>query len=654
MAITKIFKITTTVYRSIKYAENDKYEVKEINDNREDDISRSISYAERDKIISNDKFSLNVYKTFNSYNICTSGNANKIFEKCKEDGLRRNKSKQKLTKDGEMIIAYHLFQSFETNEKMPAHVANEIGSKLVKEVFPNYPCVISTHTNTDNIHNHIIICAWDVNGRKWNDDLNSKRLIRRASDKLCEEYGLNVLYETQDMKVCKYKDKNGITRFFEPTDRKINLAKERQLDEIIGDVNDYRNTKSYADYVETKLKREDIIKNDIDKILPIVISYDDLLDRLKDIGYKINDKKKNGEWLKHITFTAPSHEKGVRDNKIGDGIFYLRENLTSYIDKLYQDRNINKQEFDDESLRKKSIEIEKEKIDKEDNLRLEDIKNLEKDYIEEYRYENLDVSKIDEEKRVAKDTDGSFYYEPRSSIEKIILLDIKKTDIEVRGLIDTSGLKRIIEEQNRAKKERKKGSLSKREEELIRQIRESFESLRTAENYKIRDYEHVNSIYRATYEKYMDSLNQLNQADQIISHFKTVLEVPKQAFELQEKVNASKNNIDYMFESYTDDVYTLEKMKNTMSQYKIEDEDGREKLKNKILDAEKRVAELKSRLFSYDDEIQELKQCIRVLDRISEESGNHIPINSNNEMKSEDQRDSTMISNRKRDSRNKA
>lgn len=51
-----------------------------------------------------------------------------------------------------------MIQSFEGN--VDPRIANEIGVKLAKEMFPTFPVVVSTHTNTENTHNHIMICAW--------------------------------------------------------------------------------------------------------------------------------------------------------------------------------------------------------------------------------------------------------------------------------------------------------------------------------------------------------------------------------------------------------------------------------------------------------------------------------------------------------------
>ena len=98
--------------------------------------------------------------------------------------------------------------------------ANEIGRKLVDRIIPDFPCQISTHTNTEHTHNHIIFSAWDMDGKKYNDNIKAKNLIRKVSDELCNEYGLHVLEDTKEMKLIKYKDADGNLHYYEPTDRK--------------------------------------------------------------------------------------------------------------------------------------------------------------------------------------------------------------------------------------------------------------------------------------------------------------------------------------------------------------------------------------------------------------------------------------------------
>lgn len=188
-----------------------------------------------------------------------------------------------------------------------------------------------------------MICAWDNEGRKWNDCHKTKRLIRNVSDRLCDEYGLSVLEHTRDMMLVTYKDKDGVTRYYEPTDRKNELIRKREAGEITkDDVRSYRNTSPYGEKQKKKMDNRTEIKADIDAVLPSCRNYDELLERLRELGYVIRDKKKNGEWLAHISFQSPTQDKATREDKIGDGQFYVRENLEKYI--AEQARNIEQEQ----------------------------------------------------------------------------------------------------------------------------------------------------------------------------------------------------------------------------------------------------------------------------------------------------------------------
>ena len=333
MATTDIHAIKQTVGVALSYITKDKVEEKV-----KDDIADSINYA------INDKTGEVTYKTISSFlNCIDSGNPVKTFRTMRDMfGREEMEHGNKKTKDGKPVIAWHLIQSFEGN--VDPRIANEIGVKLAKEMFPNFPVVVSTHTNTENTHNHIMICAWDLNGKKWNQCNENYRQIRYASDKLCDEYGLSVLENTREQKLIKWEDKDGVTRYYEPTDRKNELLRKREAGEVsTDDVNSYRNTISYEVATAKKLSNVEAVKQAIDSALPYATSYEHLLMMLREQGFSIKEKKKNGDWLAHIVFQPPTAEKGVRDNSIDkENNFYSRENLTKQIEQNNAERSKGK------------------------------------------------------------------------------------------------------------------------------------------------------------------------------------------------------------------------------------------------------------------------------------------------------------------------
>ncbi len=98
------------------------------------------------------------------------------------------------------ILAFHAYQSFNEGEVTPG-IAHEIGVKLANEMWGDrFQVVVSTHLNTQHLHNHFVINSVSFkDGKKYYSNLTNTALLRKTSDEICEEYGLSVLKE----KTCK-------------------------------------------------------------------------------------------------------------------------------------------------------------------------------------------------------------------------------------------------------------------------------------------------------------------------------------------------------------------------------------------------------------------------------------------------------------------
>ncbi len=98
------------------------------------------------------------------------------------------------------ILAFHAYQSFNEGEVTP-EIAHEIGVKLANEMWGDrFQVVVSTHLNTEHLHNHFVINSVSFKDeKKYYSNLTNTALIRKTSDEICEEYGLRVLTE----KTCK-------------------------------------------------------------------------------------------------------------------------------------------------------------------------------------------------------------------------------------------------------------------------------------------------------------------------------------------------------------------------------------------------------------------------------------------------------------------
>lgn len=98
------------------------------------------------------------------------------------------------------ILAFHAYQSFDEGEVTP-EIAHEIGVKLANKMWGDrFQVVVSTHLNTEHLHNHFVINSVSFkDGKKYYSNLTNTALLRKTSDEICEEYGLSVLIE----KTCK-------------------------------------------------------------------------------------------------------------------------------------------------------------------------------------------------------------------------------------------------------------------------------------------------------------------------------------------------------------------------------------------------------------------------------------------------------------------
>ena len=110
------------------------------------------------------------------------------FEETRANGTGRNR-----------ILSHHIIQSFEGQEVTPEK-ALEIGSELCKRFLKNdYQYVLAVHTDTNNVHCHIIFNSVNLWNGKTFETLEDRKAdkawkrLQKISDEICEEYGLSVI-----------------------------------------------------------------------------------------------------------------------------------------------------------------------------------------------------------------------------------------------------------------------------------------------------------------------------------------------------------------------------------------------------------------------------------------------------------------------------
>lgn len=184
MATTSLWKVENRVDHVVNYATDKEKTRNEFYDNFNNkfySISQTINYATNP-----DKTEKQFYTTGIN---CDVENAIKQMEF----------TKKKFGKE-KGILAFHGYQSFNKGEVTP-EIAHEIGVRLAEEMWGDrFEVVVSTHLNTDHIHNHFVVNSVSFkDGLKYYSNLANTALLRKTSDDLCDEYGLRVLEE----KICK-------------------------------------------------------------------------------------------------------------------------------------------------------------------------------------------------------------------------------------------------------------------------------------------------------------------------------------------------------------------------------------------------------------------------------------------------------------------
>lgn len=102
-------------------------------------------------------------------------------------------TKQRFGKSGGNV-AYHGYQSFPTGEVTPEE-AHAIGLETARRMWgEDYEIVVTTHLNTENIHNHMVINSVSFRtGRKFENHIRDHYRLREISDEVCREHGKSVL-----------------------------------------------------------------------------------------------------------------------------------------------------------------------------------------------------------------------------------------------------------------------------------------------------------------------------------------------------------------------------------------------------------------------------------------------------------------------------
>ncbi len=105
---------------------------------------------------------------------------------------------QTYEKQKEVRSAYMWVLSFpgkkELGYELDPRLVHEIGREFCRTFLPEYPCTIASHVNTDHYHDHIMQCAYSVDGtHKYRDNMSSLTRAREIADELSLLFGLPII-----------------------------------------------------------------------------------------------------------------------------------------------------------------------------------------------------------------------------------------------------------------------------------------------------------------------------------------------------------------------------------------------------------------------------------------------------------------------------
>ena len=264
MAVTKIWSIKGRAGSPLTYVANPEKTQREFSEQQKQALEDVIAYAaDEDKT---EKF---FYTT--GINCCVE---------CARDQFDTAKIRFRKT-DG--IVAFHAYQSFKGDEVTPDE-AHAIGVQLAKELWGDrFQIVVATHTNTSNVHNHIIINSVSYkDGLKFNGCKANTRLLRNTSDRICLEHGLSVIKEPKGKRVGTYLYK--MEQAGMPT--RYNVARQA-----------------------------------IDESVALSLTIEEFKSELRKRGYNYRFDPQRKYW----TITPPGWKKAIRIHQLGEA--YTRESI---------------------------------------------------------------------------------------------------------------------------------------------------------------------------------------------------------------------------------------------------------------------------------------------------------------------------------------
>ncbi len=254
MATTGFWPVRGRLKEVIDYANNpDKTTAKEYLD---EDLYAAIRYVENDDKTDQTMFVSGIN--------CSKHNAFNEMSAVKRRFGERGKN-----------IAYHGYQSFAIGEVTPEE-AHSIGKETARKMWgAKYQVVVTTHLNTDNIHNHFVVNSVSFKtGRKFRNGIGDRLELRKISDAICAERNKSVIQGNKF----------------------------------------YSNKKAYWVEKSGKLTHRDMLRKDVDEALSQCGSFKEIEYYLKTLGYRFE----RDFYYDHPSVYAEGWKRAVRISSLGE------------------------------------------------------------------------------------------------------------------------------------------------------------------------------------------------------------------------------------------------------------------------------------------------------------------------------------------------
>ena len=287
------------------------------------------------------------------------------------------------------VKAHHYIISFDPTDTITMEEALEFGKEWLSIFAPGHQAVIAAHPDghhgSKNMHVHIVFNSvrkyagvqekWHYKPCEWKQGCKHRstgRMMHHAKKWVMRKCLLQG-YEQVDLLTKKHRDDYWVEK---------RLMKSNAKDGVGATSN------------------RDMIRNTIDKLIPAVKSFEQLVECLTNIyGWNIRVTEKT------VTFTMPDMKRGIRGNKLGDG--YGKAELIERIDAAVKEKAaIEAKRIAEENARAEAVRIAEAKAKAEAETREKARIETEKKAVLEKAEQNRKAELSEKKKKLAFEREG--------------------------------------------------------------------------------------------------------------------------------------------------------------------------------------------------------------------------------------------------------